>query len=175
MAPFIAAAIPALVQAAPALIRLFGSGAQSEKNAEAAEAVADIAKQITGETTVEGAVGKLQAEPEAAKEFSDAVESNWFALTGEAGGGGIEGARKANAMASDSAAPWRSPAIWVAAALIPLVYMVVAAVLFGAGWTNDIRAMVVSSIISLVLGSVTGFFLGTSYGSQRKTEILNAK
>ena len=35
-----------------------------------------------------------------------------------------------------------------------------AAVMFGEGWTNDIRAMVVSSIISLVLGSITGFFLG---------------
>jgi len=29
-----------------------------------------------------------------------------------------------------------------------------------------------SSIISLVLGSITGFFLGTSYGSQQKTAML---
>jgi membrane protein DedA with SNARE-associated domain len=56
--------------------------------------------------------------------------------------------------------------------ILPLVYMVVAAVMFGEGWTNDIRAMVVSSIISLVLGSITGFFLGTSYGSQQKTAML---
>jgi membrane protein YqaA with SNARE-associated domain len=48
----------------------------------------------------------------------------------------------------------------------------VSAVLFGEGWTNDIRAMVVSSIISLVLGSVTGFFLGTSYGSQRRADAM---
>jgi hypothetical protein len=32
--------------------------------------------------------------------------------------------------------------------------------------------MVVSSIISLVLGSVTGFFLGTSYGSQRRADAM---
>ena len=50
--------------------------------------------------------------------------------------------------------------------------MTVAAVLFGADWTMEIKAMVVSSIISLVLGSVTGFFLGTSYGSQQKTTML---
>ena len=56
--------------------------------------------------------------------------------------------------------------------ILPGALVVVAAVLFGEGWTNDIRAMVVSSIISLVLGSVTGFFLGTSYGSQRKTDML---
>ena len=68
--------------------------------------------------------------------------------------------------------PWMSPALWVAVLILPLVYLVVAAVMFGEGWTNDIRAMVVSSIISLVLGSITGFFLGTSYGSQQKTTML---
>ena len=173
MVPFVAAAIPALIKVAPALIRIFGEGGQSEKNAKAAEAVAEIAKEITGETTVEGAVNALGADPVVAKKFSDAVEAKWYELTGEAGGGGIAGARKYDATARDGGGkPWLSPALWVSAALLPLVYIVVAAVLFGEGWTNDIRAMVVSSIISLVLGSVTGFFLGTSYGSQRKTDLL---
>jgi len=65
-----------------------------------------------------------------------------------------------------------SPALWVAGALIPLVYIVVSAVMFGSEWTMEVKAMVVSSIISLVLGSITGFFLGTSYGSQQKTQML---
>ena len=65
-----------------------------------------------------------------------------------------------------------SPALWISCGLLPLVYIVVVGVMFGEGWTNDIRAMVVSSIISLVLGSITGFFLGTSYGSQKKTAML---
>lgn len=172
MVPFVAAALPLLIQAAPALIRLFGSGEQSEKNAKAAEAVADLAKQVTGEATVEGAVNKIQADQASAEQFNSAVQSNWYELTGESGGGGIAGARKADTAAQAGGKPWQSPALWVSAALLPLVYLVVAAVLFGAGWTNDIRAMVVSSIISLVLGSVTGFFLGTSYGSQRKTDML---
>ncbi len=172
MVPFVAAAIPALIQAAPALIRIFGKGGQSEKNAKAAEAVAEIAKEITGEPTVEGAVNALNADPVASRKFSDAVESKWYELTGEAGGGGIAGARKADAAATAGGKAWQSPALWVSAALIPLVYLVVSAVLFGEGWTNDIRAMVVSSIISLVLGSVTGFFLGTSYGSQRRADAM---
>ncbi len=172
MAPFVMAALPALVQAAPSLMRLFGSGEQSEKNAATAEAVAHIAKQITAEPTVEGAVAALQAEPEKARAFSDAVESNWFALTGEAGGGGIAGARKADSEASSGPPPWKSPALWVTLALLPLVYLVVAAVLFGEGWTPEIKAMVVSSVISIVLGGATGYYLGTSYGSQKKTEII---
>ena len=172
MVPFVAAALPALINAAPALIRLFGKGDQSEKNAKAAETVAAIAKEITSQPTVEGAVNAIESDPAQAQAFSQAVESRWYELTGESGGGGIAGARKADSAAQASGKPWQSPALWISLALLPLVYLVVAAVLFGEGWTNDIRAMVVSSIISLVLGSVTGFFLGTSYGSQRKTDML---
>ena len=172
MVPFVAAALPALINAAPALIRLFGKGDQSEKNAKAAETVAAIAKEITSQPTVEGAVNAINDDPVTAQAFSQAVEAKWYELTGEAGGGGISGARKADATAQAGGKPWMSPALWISLALLPLVYLVVSAVLFGEGWTNDIRAMVVSSIISLVLGSVTGFFLGTSYGSQRKTDLL---
>lgn len=170
MAPFIMAALPALVQAAPSLIRLFGSGEQSEKNAATAEAVAHIAKQITAEPTVEGAVSKLQAEPEKAKAFSEAIESNWFALTGEAGGGGIAGARKADAEARER--PLLSPAMLVTILLLPLAYLVVASVLFMAGWSEEIRAMVVSSVLSLIVAGTVGYWLGTSFGSQKKTDMM---
>ncbi len=172
MAPFIAAAIPAFLQAAPALIRIFGNGEQAEKNAKAAETVAAIAKEVTGETSIEGAVNAISTNPVMAQTFNQAVEEKWYVLTGEAGGGGIAGARKYDSAMQSGGKPWLSPALWVSLLLLPLVYLVVIAVMFGEGWTNDIRAMVVSSIISLVLGSVTGFFLGTSYGSQRKTDLL---
>jgi hypothetical protein len=172
MAPFIAAALPALISAAPSLIRVFGDGPQSEKNAQAAEAVAAIAREVTAEPTTEGAVAKLQSDPVMATTFAGAVEEKWFTLTGEAGGGGIAGARKADSEASSGPAPWKSPALWVTLCLLPLVYLVVAAVLFGEGWTAEIRAMVVSSVISIVLGGVSGYYLGTSYGSQKKTEII---
>ena len=39
----------------------------------------------------------------------------------------------------------------------------------------EIKAMVVSSIISLVLGAVSGYYLGTSFSSQRKNDLINAK
>jgi muramidase (phage lysozyme) len=169
MAPFILAALPSLLQAAPALIRIFGKGEQAEKNAKSAEIVAEIAKTVTGSDTVEGAVNSIQADPAVAEEFAGAVEARWYELTGEAGGGGIDGARKANAAMTK---PANNPAIWVSMAILPLVYIVVGAVMFGEGWAPDVRAMVVSSIISLVLGAITGYFLGTSFSSQRKTELM---
>ncbi len=172
MAPFVMAALPALLNAAPSLIRIFGDGPQSEKNAQTAEAVAQIAREVTAEPTTEGAVARLQADPVMATTFAGAVEEKWFTLTGEAGGGGIAGARKADTAAAAGPAPWKSPALWVTLAMLPLVYLVVGAVLFGAGWTAEIKAMVVSSVISIVLGGVSGYYLGTSYGSQKKTEII---
>lgn len=172
MVPFVAAAIPSLIQAAPALIRIFGSGEQTEKNAKAAEVAVEIAKAVTEQPTAEGAVTAMQADPELASTYAKAVSAHWYELAGEAGGGGIAGARQADQAATQHGKPWLSPALWVAFAILPLVYMTVAAVLFGADWTMEIKAMVVSSIISLVLGSVTGFFLGTSYGSQQKTSML---
>ena len=172
VAPFVAAAIPSLIQAAPALIRIFGSGEQTEKNAKAAEVAVEIAKAVTEKPTAEGAVAAMQADPELATTYAKAVAAQWYELAGEAGGGGIAGARQADRDAMQQSKPWLSPALWVAVLILPLVYLVVAAVMFGEGWTNDIRAMVVSSIISLVLGSITGFFLGTSYGSQQKTAML---
>jgi putative chitinase len=172
VAPFIAAAIPSLIQAAPALIRLFGSGEQTEKNARAAEVAVEIAKAVTEKPTAEGAVAAMQADPELATTYAKAVAAQWYELAGEAGGGGIAGARQADQAAMQQGKPLLSPALWVAMMILPLVYMVSGAVLFGADWTMEIKAMVVSSIISLVLGSVTGFFLGTSYGSQQKTAML---
>ena len=44
MAPFVLAALPSLINAAPSLIRLFGGGGeQTEKNAKAAEIAVEIA------------------------------------------------------------------------------------------------------------------------------------
>jgi putative chitinase len=173
MVPFVLAALPSLIQAAPNLIRLFGNGGeQAEKNAKAAEAVVEIAKAVTSQPTAEGAVAAIQANPEVAAEFVKGVEDQWYSLSGEAGGGGISGARDYAAKMSPPDKPWMSPALWVTIAMMPLVYLVVIIVLQGEGWSNEIRVMVVSSVLSFVLGSVSGFWLGTSFSSQRKTELL---
>ena len=176
MAPFIMAAIPALVQAAPALIRLFGHGEQAEKNAKAAEIAVEIAKAVTDQPTAEGAVAAIQSDPELASNYAQAVEAQWYTLTGETGGGGIAGARKADVeFQTAGASVFKSPAFIISASMLPLVYMVVGAVIFGPDWTMEIKAMVVSSIISLVLGAISGYYLGTSFSSQRKTDMISAK
>lgn len=82
MLPFVAAGITALIQAAPALIRVFGDSPRAEKNAQAAEVVADLAKQVTGESTVEGAVHAIQADPAQAAAFREQVHLSMNELVG---------------------------------------------------------------------------------------------
>jgi hypothetical protein len=77
MAPFVLAAIPSLIQAAPSLIRLFGKGEQAEKNAQAAEIAVEIAKAVTEQPTAEGAVTAIQADPEMATTYAKAIEAQW--------------------------------------------------------------------------------------------------
>lgn len=173
MAPFVAAALPAIVSAIPQLAKLFGSGsAVSERNAQAAEAVVSIVQQAVGASNAQDAAERVQSDPVARQQAAEAVQAKWFDLV-EAGGGGIAGARKFNTDVAASAA-WRMPAVWISAALLALVFMVVGTVLWAPGWSNDIRLQVVTAVLT-VIGMVGSFWLGTSAGSQRKTDLLAEK
>ena len=174
MAPFVLAALPSLINAAPSLIRLFGGdGAQTEKNAKAAEIAVEIAKAVTNQPTAEGAVNALQQKPDLAHDYNSAIEAQWYTLVGEAGGGGIAGAREHSAKMTPDGKPWMSPALWVTFALLPLVYIALYAVLFRAGFSDDIRAMVLGAIFGgLLTGGVTAYWFGTSASSHRKTELM---
>ena len=171
MAPFIAAAIPALVEMAPSLIRIFGKGAQSEKNAQAAEKVVELAKAVTGEETVEGAVNKITANPDSREAFRQEIKDHWYDLI-EVGEGGIGAAREYNLKASDTPL-WKQPAVIVTFALLPLVYYTAVMVLQFGEFTSETKAMVVAAIITGVLGGITGFFLGSSIGSKEKNALLS--
>lgn len=177
MGPFALAAIPALLQAAPALIRIFGGGGErTEKNAKAAEIAVEIAKVVTDQPTAEGAVAALQSSPELTTNYAKAVEAQWYTLAGEAGGGGIAGAREFSEKMTPVGRPYMAPALWVTLALLPLVYMALYAVLYRGGFSDDIRAMVLGAIFGgLLTGGITAFWFGTSAGSHRKTELLSER
>lgn len=58
----------------------------------------------------------------------------------------------------------------ITAALLPLVYWVTWRVLTGP-FPAEVQSMVVGAIVGTGLGSITGFWLGSSASSQRKTEL----
>lgn len=171
--PLISAALPYLTQAAPALIRIFGDSPQAEKNAKAAEIVAGIAKDVTQETTVEGAVSAMQADPEKAAAFRVAVQDKWFEMT-ETGSGGIDGARKADIARMSATDKWsdvfKSHSFWIALLLLPLVYIVLFSIIGLVGsaeWSNDVRASIAGMIVGGIVGGLMGYYFGQTTSRNR--------
>lgn len=169
MGPFVIPAISAVIELLPKLGAIFGSGSDvSNRNVKAVEMVIETAKEAIGARNEQELTEAIKNDPAAAASVKTAIEARWFELTEV--GGGVEAARKANAELTDKAA-YKNPALWVTAAILPLVYLVVSAVLFREGWTDEIKMMVVTAILTGVLGGVTGYWLGTSSSSARKTEL----
>jgi putative chitinase len=169
MAPFLLAALPAIIEAIPKLGKLFGSGSQvSERNLAAVELAVGAVKDSLGAKTEQEAVQILQTDPAAVATATKAVDAIWFQLT-EVGGGGIDGARKADRAAAAAGDMLHSPSFWVTLALLPLVYMVVGSVvgLWGESWPSDVRAAIATAIVSLVVGGAAGYFWGTSTSRNR--------
>lgn len=165
---FVAAALPALIDAVPKLSRIFSSGSEvAERNVEAAEMVVGIAKEALGVKHEQELVEAIKTDPAAAQNVREAVEANWWRI--DEVGGGVQAAREAN-IEQSNIDPRRNMALWVTIMLLPLVYMTVGAVLFTEDWTSETRAMVVAAVISGVLGAITGYWLGTSFSSSKKDE-----
>lgn len=178
MTPFIAAALPALIDLVPKLGGLFASGSEtSQRNVAAAQIVVDAAKQAIGARNEQELLETIKTDPAAAQQVRQAIEANWYKI--DEVGGGIQAARAANAQAAQpGAAPaWRQPAFLVTLLLLPLVYLVTWQVLTGPvdAFSSEVKSMVVAAIISGVLGALTGYWLGTSFSSQRKTELAAQK
>lgn len=169
MTPFIAAVLPSLFDAVPKLAKLFSNGSESAtRNEKAVEIAIDVAKAAAGVQN-EQALAEALKDPEIATRVNQAVESNWFEISVNVEG--VKEAREYNAKASEVPF-YLQPAFMVTLMLMPLVYGVTYFVMTDASITNEMKSMVIASIISGVLGAVTGFWLGTSFSSSRKTELM---
>ena len=166
----VTALLPSVVAAIPRLAAIFKNGSEvAERNVAAASAVMDIVTQATGSVNAQAAVEKLQTDPAAVAAATKAVESNWFQLA-PADGGGIAGARQADAAMSGNDM-MHSPSFWVAIALLPLVYMIVGSVvgLFGTPWSEDVRSAIANGVVGMVIGALAGYYFGQTTSRNRTT------
>lgn len=173
MAPFVAAVLPSLIDLVPKLGKIFSSGSETaERNVKAAELVVNAAKEAIGARNEQELLETIKADPAAAATVRGAIESQWFKL--EEMGGGIAGAREANAAYLQPGAPgfWHNPAFWVSALLLLPLYGLVVDVLFihPDNYSGELRVQIVTALLA-VIAMVGAYWLGTSFSSQRKTEL----
>lgn len=173
--PLIVAGIDALREFIPAISSIFKPGSEvAARNVQAAQVIFDTVSRATGQPNVQAAIEQMQSDPAAIAAAKEAVHEVLPQLI-EAGGGGIDGARKASA-APDALPFWKQPAFWFLSMTLPLVYMLAVSVLFGVGgvdWATEVRVMVATGLIAL-LSSGCAFYWGSSFSSQRKDATIAA-
>lgn len=169
---FVAAALPALVELIPRLARVFGSGSQvAERNAKAAEILAETVQRATAAPNIQAAVESMRTDPVALQAAAAAVESRWLEIS-EGGGGGIDGARRADAQGRAAGDLLHSASFWVALLLLPLVYLLVMSLIGLVGtatWSDDVRAGLAGSLISAIVGGLVGYYYGQTTSRNRAT------
>lgn len=168
----VAAVLPSLIEAIPKLGKVFGSGSEvAERNIKAAELVVETVKAATGAVNAQDAAERIKADPAAARAAAQAVDGIWYELT-EAGGGGVDGARKANTAFMESGVPmWKNPALLISLVLIVMPMMLVVDVLFvhPENYTGELRVQIVTAVLA-VIAMIAGYWIGTSFSSARKDE-----
>jgi len=173
IAPILAAVLPTFLEAAPKLIRIFGDGKQSDKNARAAQIVADIAKEATGATNEQAAAEVISRDPKAAEAFQGLVQERWFELTEV--GGGVQDAR-AFSERLIGLPDWRGVGFSILMGVLALT------IVFGGGlmlWSllqdpatpPEQKGMVLGAIIATI-GAPVAFFFGSSASSRAKDQAL---
>ena len=166
--PLITAVLPSIIGAIPELGKIFGSGSEvSQRNVAGATKVLEAVTQATGAVNAVEAAERIAADPAAADAARAAVQSIWFELV-EAGGGGIDGARKADLARASSDWQWnKSASFMIALPLLAILAMAVASILFpalGGDWPADTRTAVVTLIVGSIIGSLCGYFFGSMTG-----------
>lgn len=166
--PIIAAVLPSLISAIPELGKIFGSGSEvAERNVKGATKVLEVVTAATGAVNAVDAAERIARDPVAAEQARQAIQAAWFELV-EAGGGGIDGARKADAARMGTEWAWnRSASFMIALPLLAILLMAVASILFpalGGDWPAETRTAVVTLIVGSIIGSLCGYFFGSMTG-----------
>lgn len=161
--------LPRLVTAIPELMRQFGDGRVTERNAKAVETVLTTVQEATGAPNVLGAVEAVEQDTSARDTAKAKLADDMWLEVVEIGDGGVEAARKFS-QSSDGEAFWLTGVFWITVMLLPLVYMTAYLVLTGSNeqFSGELRAAIASSIVTGVLGGVVGFWLGLKFRTSRR-------
>ncbi len=176
--PLLFPIIAELATQIPAIAKLFGIGTASpvaQRNVAAAELAVSVVTKAVGATNAQDALEKISSSPAAKALATKAIEASYYEL--KEIGGGVEAAHKRNiATAAMPHGGLTSPAFIVTILLMIPINFAVAVVLWpGSEYSQDIKLMVVTALVTGVIGVISGYWLGTSASSSRKTELADQK
>lgn len=172
MAPFLAAAVPALISALPEFARIFAKPDVAERNVEAAVKASEIIMTATGTSNVQAAVEKIEADPEIAAsanealrmsraDLMDAMQKAW-----EADEKSVADARDFYRNEKPVLGQWHF--VHLLSALLVIVGSLFAGFVIFTSDDPGERAMVLQVILMTGFVSVIAFWLGSSRSSQVK-------
>jgi hypothetical protein len=169
----IGALLPGLIRSIPDLGKLFSSGSEvAERNVKAAELAVGIVQEAVGARNAQEAAEIVAADPAQAQAAQEAVRARWHELTEV--GGGIEGARKADvAFVAAGSNPLSSPAFLISLVLLVMPMMLLGDVFFfhPGAYDGPLRTQIVTGVL-MVIAIVGGYWLGSSFGSAKKTDLM---
>lgn len=182
---------PVLANLIPQLASIFApKGEVAQRNLKVAEVALDTITAAAGAANVQDAVEKMQADPQLVQTVTQAVVTQPDIMRALTLPADAEKAVERSIVIQNSERPfWYNPLVWVTAALLPMMYLLTAAVLFlsnaglatdgtvaaGAAWYTVLgfdpstRSGLVNLIVGFVFGGVTGVWFGTSASSQRSS------
>jgi lysozyme len=174
MAPVLAALLPSLVSLLPELGRLLGSGsAVSERNVQAAGKVAEVVIAATQAPNLQGAIETMERDPDARNAARIAVQTVWYELS-EAGGGGIEGARRFNVAMTDGNS-WRAIGWGATLAVLAIGVVLGGGAVMSRLLFSDLDESLTAQILDYFKAAgfiVLGYAFGSSVSSRAKDTAL---
>lgn len=164
----VAGLLPMVADLIPSIAKIFKPGSPvAERNVAAASAVLDTVVKATGAINAQDAIEKMKADPVVLAAATSEV--NGLIELMEAGGGGIDGARKYDATVRAAGDMWHSPSFWVACGLLALVFWMMGNVmgLYGAPMDEKVRSAILNGAQGMILGGIVGYFFGQTTSRNR--------
>lgn len=175
MAPFIATALSAVLNAAPELIDMFKGGSKSAaRNSEAVKVAVGVAKQALGAVNEQDLVERLENDPAARETVRAAVKEHWFEIH-KAAEKSVADAREFATLNSAAKDVRAVVGRFTFIEFLTLVFLVLCSIAIGlaAAFDKVTQATLDNIILLAGVASIVGireFWFGSSFGSRQKDE-----
>jgi muramidase (phage lysozyme) len=171
--PILAAVLPSLIRSIPDFGKLFSSGSEvSERNVKAVEMAVGIVQEAVGARNAQEAAEIVASDPAQAEAAAEALQARWYEL--QPPPVSVEAARKADvAFVAAGANPLSSPAFIISLVLLVMPMMLLGDVFFfhPGAYDGPLRTQIVTGVL-MVIAIVGGYWLGSSFGSAKKTDLM---